>query len=182
MCGAWVFYNMFNITPQGLTTQTTTLTIRGRERDVRRDSTDLSAQSKLICLPLPIYLQRPLQPIKHTTHKHTHTLTTKHYIVQIPHCRITQISRHTHLSPLSYASITKPTGLESEDRYTIFGPSVFIYICKALQVQCSSSPVWITTSPKTYIYITYSNYLNAVNSVDRHQMCKKNNNILWWIE
>lgn len=33
MCGAWVFYNMFNITPQGLATQTTTLTMRG-EREM----------------------------------------------------------------------------------------------------------------------------------------------------
>lgn len=94
---------MFNITPQGLTTQTTTLTTRGerkRWRDVRGDTAELSVQSKPICLPLLIFATPPAAYKTHPTQTYPRIPTKKHYVLQMPHytSQTAYISGHTHHS------------------------------------------------------------------------------------
>lgn len=122
MCGAWAFYNMFNITPQGPATQTTTLTMQGereRRRDVRRDGTELSAQSKPICLPLPIFAIPPTAYKTRHTQTCPRTLTKKHYIFQFPHYTFhrswtAHSPRHIHHSPQAMLQLPNQQGWKVE--------------------------------------------------------------------
>lgn len=87
MCWTWSFYNIFNITPQGLTTQTTSLTMQERAGEMKgceaRWHWTISAVNPFV-FHFP-YLQCPLEPIKQHTQTHPRTLTKKHYIFQISH-------------------------------------------------------------------------------------------------
>lgn len=97
MCWTWSFYNIFNITPQGLTTQTTSLTMRERERG--RDEgmwgeMALNYQcSKPICLPLPIFAMPPRAYKTTYTNTPTHTNQETLYLPNFTLCIPQKLNR-----------------------------------------------------------------------------------------
>lgn len=105
----WGFYSVFNITPQGLTTQTTSLTMQG-EREIKECEARWHWTINVvnpIGLSLPIFAIPP-QSLRNTAHKHAHatnqeTIYLPNFTLCIPQ-KLSSLNVYTHTALLQLPS------------------------------------------------------------------------------